>query len=352
MWRGAVAMLAMGAAHFSFASSYLDIGSQAPSLAAAKWLKGVPTPHFEKGKIYVVEFWATWCGPCKANIPHLTQVAAKFKDKVSVIGVSIWESTDPTSTSYLKKVSQFVKSEGDKMGYNVAVDDPSSTIANSWMKAAGEGGIPKSFVIGPDGKIAWIGYPLQLDGVLDQVLAGKFDSASAKTGRDLELSTIRPIQEAMDAKQYGKALTMIDAAVAKQPNLQRMYDYSRLVALFHVDVPKAIATSDEIIKSSNGDIGAYRMICSITATQPDLTQECYRYGQTLIDAAIAKNEMKYMFLAMDADVKESLKDPAGAIDMQTQAVAAMEHDPHAPADFVETMRKKLDHMRSLAQAGK
>jgi len=46
---------------------------------------------FDKDKTYVVEFWATWCGPCKATIPHLTKLQKEHPD-VTFIGVSVFEN--------------------------------------------------------------------------------------------------------------------------------------------------------------------------------------------------------------------------------------------------------------------
>lgn len=56
----------------------LALGSPAPPLYIQSWLKGEPVNQLEKGKVYVVEFWATWCGPCIAGMPHLSEVAEKF----------------------------------------------------------------------------------------------------------------------------------------------------------------------------------------------------------------------------------------------------------------------------------
>src|ERR1051325_3573232 len=74
--------------------SLVKIGDPAPELKVMTWVKGEPVKGYEKGKIYVVELWATWCLPCKECIPHLTELQRAYKDRgVRVVGVSIWENT-------------------------------------------------------------------------------------------------------------------------------------------------------------------------------------------------------------------------------------------------------------------
>jgi thiol-disulfide isomerase/thioredoxin len=71
----------------------LSVGDDAPALEISKWAKGEKVDRLEKDRTYVVEFWATWCGPCRTSIPHLTQLQKNYKDKgVQFIGVSVWEN--------------------------------------------------------------------------------------------------------------------------------------------------------------------------------------------------------------------------------------------------------------------
>src|SRR5262245_31863421 len=111
----------------------LKVGDPAPSLKVERWLKGSPV-HLSDGKdknVYVVEFWATWCAPCRATIPHLTKLQKRFeKAGVVVIGVS----TDGDETR--KNVDEFVKEMGPRMDYRVALDDGEAT-NTAYMEAAG-----------------------------------------------------------------------------------------------------------------------------------------------------------------------------------------------------------------------
>ena len=150
----------------------LKVGDPAPKLQTGKWIQGEPVKDFAKGKAYIVEFWATWCPPCRTSIPHLNEIHNKFKDKsLVVIGVDCWERDESL-------VAPFIKKMGDKMTYRVALDDKASNkkgqMAVTWMEAAGRDGIPSAFLVDTKGKIAWIGHPMQLkEETIEAALAGK-----------------------------------------------------------------------------------------------------------------------------------------------------------------------------------
>ncbi|MBC7771451.1 MAG: redoxin family protein [Pyrinomonadaceae bacterium] len=157
----------------------LKAGDKAPGITVEKWIKGEPVTGFEKGKVYVVEFWATWCGPCIASMPHISDLQAMYKDKgVTIIGTNIWEDDKFNDETY-KKAADFVKAEPDRMAYTVAYDGGAKFMDKNWMKASGRNGIPSAFLVDQNGVIAWIGHPMMLDIPLDDVVNGKWD---LKTG--------------------------------------------------------------------------------------------------------------------------------------------------------------------------
>ena len=155
----------------------LKVGDKAPAIKVGSWIKGKPVKNFKEGNVYVMEFWATWCGPCIRGIPKLTALQKEYKDKgVTVVGTAIWQRPE-TQSARTAQVTEFVEKQGDKMDYTIAIDDD-RTMSNSWMRPAGRNGIPSAFIVGKTGKIEWIGHPGQINQPLKQILAGTFDVAS------------------------------------------------------------------------------------------------------------------------------------------------------------------------------
>ena len=222
----------------------LKIGDTAPMLKVSKFVKGTPITKFEHGKTYVVEFWATWCGPCKASIPHLTEMAKKYKD-VKFVGVSVWENKQ-------SDIEPFVKEMGDKMAYTVAVDDvPAGKTGNegfmatNWMTAAHQNGIPAAFVINKDSKVAWIGHPMTIDEPLGKIVAGNWDLEAESAKLAKATATQKKMQElsqkigtALKDKNFSSALATANDAIAEDPAMEEqlgMFKLSMLKQLNRTD---------------------------------------------------------------------------------------------------------------------
>ncbi len=158
----------------------LKVGDKAPSLNAINWIKGDPVSEFKNGQIYVIEFGATWCGPCKTIIPKLTELQKKYKEDLSVLGFFVMEinteSTDVKEPKYVKIVENYVDKIGDKMQYTVGIDGPSKTMELNWLRAAGFNGLPQTFVIDKQGYIAWIGHDMgKLNELVEKMVKGEYE---------------------------------------------------------------------------------------------------------------------------------------------------------------------------------
>lgn len=223
----------------------LKVGDAAPALSPAKWIKGEPVEKLETGKLYVVEFWATWCGPCKESIPHLTEMASEFKD-VTFIGQDVWEPD-------LTAVEPFVKEMGDKMDYHVAMDDAEhGKMDQGWMAAAGQDGIPTAFVVDKETKIAWIGHPMELEPVLKAVIAGTFDARKVAADSAAKAAAMEKIQQAMQANDPDKVLSLVDEMSKSNPEMAKELAGLKYETLLEKkDMPAAMAAAKQMIAAAN-----------------------------------------------------------------------------------------------------
>lgn len=207
----------------------INVGSKAPALKVGKYVKGKQAEALAKngltGKPAVVEFWATWCGPCKVSIPHLSELSKKFDGKVTFVGVSVWERGEDTDS----KVQKFVDGMGEKMDYNVAVDTGDKFMADNWMKAADQNGIPAAFIVDKDGVIAWIGHPMddEFEKVLGHVSEGTWTAdmakkmAAEKAEKEAAMEKIQGFwtdaNKLARKKDYPAAIAKLDEAIAAAP---------------------------------------------------------------------------------------------------------------------------------------
>lgn len=211
----------------------LKVGSLAPRIKVDKWVKGEKIEKLDSDHAYVVEFWATWCPPCKKSIPHLGEMAQKFKDKnVKFIGVSVWEENQPAGAGekLVDRVDEFANKGplSSQMTYNVAYDGDEGEMANTWMRASHSGGIPTAFVVDKTQHIVWIGHPLdkEFEGVVEKVVAGTYDTKAAaeKAAKAAEaeakvkkiIPDLRAALQAEDGEQAMKAADELLAADSEQ----------------------------------------------------------------------------------------------------------------------------------------
>ena len=155
---------------WALSASAAVLGDPAPKLGLENWLQGGPV-EVKQGQVTVIEFWATWCPPCRKSIPHMNELFKKYKDRgVAFVGVS---DEKPET------IKPFIAKMGDTMQYSVAVGKRSTY--EGYMSAFKLNGIPSAFVVDADGKFAWQGHPLDgLDAAIEAAVVKRKASAAVE----------------------------------------------------------------------------------------------------------------------------------------------------------------------------
>ena len=92
-----------------------------------------------KGKVVLLNFWATWCGPCRAEIPSLIELQVKYKDQMQILGMNV----DDEDETQVRAVVQ-----GEGINYPVVMTTPQVRVAYG-----GIGGLPTVFIINTEGRV-------------------------------------------------------------------------------------------------------------------------------------------------------------------------------------------------------
>lgn len=311
------------------AKSFKTYGEPAPTLEIAKWIKGEEIKEFEKGRVYVVEFWATWCIPCIAGMPHLSELARKYRKDVTVISVSVNERNG----TGVADVEKFVANNSEKMDYSVAIEVPGK-VGDVWMSAYGERGIPLSYVIDKMGRIAWVGPPSKLDEILPKVISGDWDITVAARNRT-EFYRLSPIDAGNVVQTLNPymgrngnpdlALKKIDSILNVEPGLkyyQKLGHYT-FYALSKTDQKKAVKYAREWLAAN--DYPGYSTITDALWKRTDLIPELCLLGvdcyQAQLDLYPWSMDFKATYTTMAA-LYEQAGDTAKAQEMLKKAEQA------------------------------
>lgn len=278
-----------GALH---AQTSFKIGQAAPEFKAGRWLKHGPIDRLELGKIHVLEFWATWCGPCRAVMPHLTELARQHAGRVEVIGVNILERAPAEKLDRL--LDQFIVQMGEALDYPVCRDTTDDFLLNAWFKPTRSAGIPQTVVVDAQGRVAWIGHPSGLDRVIGELLEGKFDYerssaefAKSSASGEAIMKVFTEYGAAMKAENWAKAIEVIDA----NPQYATTLWLPRFDALLRLSPSEAF----EQVKAAAGknDRNARYYYGAISRTE-NLPREMYQFAAEMLAPNVQSADLGHL----------------------------------------------------------
>lgn len=244
----------------------LTIGSKAPELDVEHWVsngagKFQPVTAFKPGKVYIVEFWATWCGPCIQSMPHLSELQEKYSGKGLQI-ISISDENVDTVNAFLKRSVPNTEDKTYKQltGVYCLTTDPDGSSHDSYMRASGQNGIPAAFIVGKQGHIEWIGHPLEIDQPLDKVVNDQWDRVSYAKKLDEEKkafetfkNVLTSVSKKMQAGETEAAISLMDEAVSqhKDSNIGKELEVARLELLLSTGSDRAAKALTDFAAANN-----------------------------------------------------------------------------------------------------
>ena len=349
----------------------LTIGSKAPSIDVEHWVsdgngKFKPVTEFEDDKVYVVEFWATWCGPCIASMPHLAETQNKFLGKgVQIISISdedletvneflenpvrgakkpaVDATEDDKEEEAPKKKSEAV-TYGELTSAYCLTTDPDGSVKTDYMEAAGQNGIPTSFIVGKTGLIEWIGHPMSMDEPLAEVVSGKWDREAfleefrKEQERDLLMAKLSQKMRKGDTEG---ALTLLDDAIANaEGDEETVLAYQQLKFRVKVssaatkiqgdDVEEGLAELDEISKDATDQEKAQISMLRVSLLlSKGLHEDVVKTVTAMIEAEMPDssmlNQLSWQIYEAAVEDKQIPKEVVAAA--TTAAEKAVESDP-------------------------
>ncbi len=316
------------------------------SLGKAEWVTGSAPAAWEPGKLYVLECWATWCGPCLAVIPHVDELYDKYQEKgLRVIGMNVWEDGKD-------KVAAFVKTKGDGMSYPVAYVGKGGDFENTWLKPAGVRGIPHAFLV-KDGKVLLTTHPAQLtEGLVEGLLAGGDAATKALADMKAAQEKQQEISKVMQAFRQAAGKKELDGMEKAVGELRALDPASRYLPTLDFELLLAKedwAGAESALAKLEGDPMRPMLIATTARTlvsKPDAPQGFRKTVATSLAAEMdQRGNPSYLHLLAQlqwslGEKEQATASAVRAAEMAKAPAAARSGFPAAPYDrFAEALKK-------------
>lgn len=327
----------------------MTIGDPARPIDIQHWIKGEKVGEFKPGNVYVLEFWATWCGPCRDGMPHLAELQTKYEDyKVTIVGIS--DEKLETVENFLTQNNKKLNKPWNEVIQYTLTTDPDKSVKTDYFVAAGQRGIPSAFIIGKDQRIEWIGNPHPMSGdgfdkALDKIVKDEWNRAEYKAmwekKRAVEIENAklqRDLTLAARAKEWDKAIQVLEQMIETNPEGAEQLRITKFqILLAELNHPDAYGLGEQIAKDNWDSAPILNQIAWFVVDHPTLENRNLDFALKLAGRANElTNDKDAAILDTFARVYYEKGDLKNALRLEKKAVENAE-----AGEMAEELRKTL-----------
>ncbi|GHC47713.1 TlpA family protein disulfide reductase [Roseibacillus persicicus] len=299
------------------------------ALSQSDFVQGEAPKSWEKDEVYILECWATWCGPCIAAIPHVDELHDKYHEKgLTVVGMNVFEEGR-------EKAVKFVEKKGDGMSYPVAYVGRSGQFAKDWLKPAEVTSIPHAFVV-KNGEYLFSAHPSQLTEELVTILLAGGEEADAEIN-EIRIQAKDKVEKnaAMMDFQFARIAKDVPAMEAAYEKASQLSTEAGTLAAMKIEITTAQkdwAETEKILRSLDDDRKGLNSVRSVGLS---LEAEEEEVPESLLRGVLSRLESASSYHFMDAPLIAHLHWDLGEKDLaQTACQEMLEKKSLIPSELL------------------
>ena len=206
------------------------VGRKAPEIAVSEWVTAdAPQKRDFTGRVYVAEFWATWCRPCVESVPHLIELYEKYRPQgLELVGLS--------ADNDAEKVAEFVREKG--INYHVGMDKGT----RDWF---GVRYYPTAAVVNHLGVVVWQGLPWKKD--FEKAIVGALAAAPKPLLADVDLGPFEMHRAALfGGSGFARKYKLIESFASDERDQQTAAAAARIIETINARIAELTGRADAL----------------------------------------------------------------------------------------------------------